>query len=227
MTYDLALGDRAYSSWSLRGWLLFEKFGLPYRTHFARFYTDEFTDLMAKFEPAKTVPTMRAPDGVVVSDSLAIAEELATRHPDAGFWPTDPTARAVARGLAAEMHAGFFALRNDCPMNLRVAYANFAPSDAVQADLRRLETIWAHAIDICKSDGPWLCGAYSVADAFFAPVAARIAGYGLSVNKMAQHYVDAHLSEPAFRKWREASLNDGPDQPKYAMNYDTRPWPGI
>lgn len=129
MTYDLAIGDRAYSSWSLRGWLLFDAFGIPVKTHLARLYTDELPNLLKDFFPGKTAPTMRTPDGVVVPETIAIAEELASRHPEAGLWPSDSTARATARVLAAEMHAGFGALRNHCPMNLRVSYTGCEPPD--------------------------------------------------------------------------------------------------
>ena len=174
MTYDLAIGDRAYSSWSLRGWLLFDAFDIPVRCHIARLYTDELPQLLAKFVPARSVPVMRTPDGQVVPDSLAIAEELASRHPEAGHWPRGP-ARAVARVLAAEMHAGFSALRNHCPMNLRVSYQDCAPPEPVLADLARLEAIWAWARTETGTEGAWLCGAYSAADVFFAPIAARIA----------------------------------------------------
>ena len=135
MTYDLAIGDRAYSSWSLRGWLLFDAFGIPVKTHLARLYTDELPNLLKDFFPGKTAPTMRTPDGGVVPETIAIAEELASRHPEAGLWPSDPTARATARVLAAEMHAGFGALRNHCPMNLRVSYTDCEPPAEVLADL--------------------------------------------------------------------------------------------
>ena len=99
MTYDLVIGDRAYSSWSLRGWLLFDAFGLPVKLHTARLYTDELPTLLKQFHPGKTAPTMRTPDGIVVPETIAIAEELASRHPEAGIWPADPKARAVARVL--------------------------------------------------------------------------------------------------------------------------------
>ena len=174
MTYDLVIGDRAYSSWSLRGWLLFDAFGIPVRLHTARLYTDELPNLLKDFFPGKTAPTMRTPDGVVVPETIAIAEELASRHPSAGLWPADPKARAIARVLAAEMHAGFTALRNHCPMNLRVSYTDCAPPPEVLADLRRLETVWEWAQKETGSS-TWLCGAYSAADAFFSPVASRIA----------------------------------------------------
>jgi glutathione S-transferase len=226
MTYDLGIGDRAYSSWSLRGWLLFDAFGIPVRVRRAQMYGPEFPTLLAEFPPARTVPVMRTPDGAVVPETLAIAEELATRHPEAGIWPVDPQARAVARVLAAEMHAGFAALRGHCPMNLRVSYTDCDPTEAVLADLARLDSLWDWARTETDSPGPWLCGAYSAADAFYAPVAARIAGYGLPVSEAAASYVTAHMTHPSFRRWRAMALVDGPDQPAYARDWPTRPWPG-
>ncbi len=225
MTYDLIIGDRAYSSWSLRGWLLFEAFGIPVKTRQARLYTDELPNLLKSYFPAKTAPTMRTPDGLVVPETIAIAEELASRHPEAGHWPTDLRARAVARVLAAEMHAGFVALRDHCPMNLRVSYTDCAPPAAVLSDLRRLETIWAWAQDQTGS-ASWLCGDYSAADAFFAPVAARIATYNLAVNARAMDYVAAHLAHPGFRRWRAMAMVDGADQSFYWRDYPLRAWPG-
>lgn len=224
MTYDLAIGDRSYSSWSLRGWLLFDAFGIPVQTHSARLYTEALPKLLECFFPARTVPALRLPDGTAVAESLAIAEELASRHPEAGLWPADPGLRAIARALAAEMHAGFGALRSHCPMNLRVSYEDCAPTEAVLADVARLEGIWAWARE--RSGGDWLCGAYSAADAFFAPVAARIAGYNLPVGPDAAAYVAAHLAHPSFRRWRAMGLADGAPQDFYRRDYPTRPWPG-
>ncbi len=225
MSYDLILGDRAYSSWSLRGWLLFENFGLAARTQFVSFIGGQAGwAALAPHAPARTVPTLISPEGAVVSDSLAIAEELATRHPGAGIWPQNARARATARTLAAEMHAGFAALRSDCPMNLRCAYAGYVPPPEVAADVARIEAIWTHALD--TFGGPWLTGAYSAADAFFAPVAARIATYGLSVSPRARAYVDAHLADPAFRRWRAMALVAGPDLPWYARDLERIDWPG-
>ncbi|MGX9351204.1 glutathione S-transferase N-terminal domain-containing protein [Shimia sp. W99] len=226
MTYQLLLGDYAYSSWSLRGWLLFEKFGIARTSQMLDFSQQSVAEQLAQHAPARTVPTMITPEGAIVSESLAIAEELASRHPEAGIWPADPRARATARTLAAEMHAGFGALRNDCPMNLRQSFVDTQPSDTVLADLDRLETIWDHARASCESDGPWLFGAYTAADAFFAPVAARIAGYSLPVNAPAQAYVDAHLNDDAFRRWRAMGLVHGATLTRYAKPFETRPWPG-
>lgn len=224
--YPLAIGDRAYSSWSLRGWLLFDAFGISVATRKARLYSDELPALLADFAPARTVPAARMPEGTVVMESLAIAEELASRHPRAGIWPEEPRARAVARVLAAEMHAGFAPLRSHCPMNLRVSYTDCAPPPPVLADLARLEQIWAWARAETGATGPWLCGPYSAADAFFAPVAGRIAGHNLPVGKAAMAYVQAHLAHPSFRRWRAMGMADGPDQPFYARDWPRRPWPG-
>jgi glutathione S-transferase len=226
MTYHLAIGDRAYSSWSLRGWLLFDAFSIPVQVRRAQMYGPEFPALLAEFPPARTVPVMRTPDGAVVPETLAMAEELASRHPDAGIWPAAPRARAVARFLAAEMHAGFVALRGHCPMNLRVSYSRCDPTEAVLADLARLDVLWAWARGETGSPSPWLCGGYSAADAFFAPVAARIAGYGLPVSDAQAAYVAAHLAHPSFLRWRGLALTDGPDQPLYARDWPVRPWPG-
>ncbi|MEL6167360.1 MAG: glutathione S-transferase [Pseudomonadota bacterium] len=224
MTYDLLIGDRAYSSWSLRGWLLFERFGIPVTTLAARMYDPDFPAKLATFPPARTVPAMRTPDGVVVADTLAMAEELSTRHPDAGVWPDDPAARATARMMAAEMHSSFGALRSQCPMNLLTAYTGMDIDADLRADLDRLETIWAHARRMA-GPGAWLFGRYSAADVFFAPVAARIAGYDLPVGPDAAAYVDTHLADPGFTAWRASALDENRVLDRYDRPFARRPWP--
>ena len=226
MTYHLVVGDRTYSSWSLRGWLLFEKFDIPRKTTWLDFMTAPIVDQLSEMglAPAQTLPTVVLPEGAVISESLSLAEELAQRHPDANIWPAAPDMRALSRNLAAEMATGFHALRGHCPMNLRLAYSGVhVPSD-VAGNLRRLETIWADALS--KSGGPWLCGEYSAADVFFAPVAARIAGYGLQVDQTAQAYVDHHLNDPAFRRWRAMALASRDNPNRYAKDYARTTWPG-
>lgn len=229
MTYVLAIGDRSYSSWSLRGWLMFARFGLPVTLRAAPMYTGAFDAMLAEFGNARTVPALRVVDdagGFAVRDTMAIAETLAERHPDRGLWPTAPAARALARSLAAEMHCGFTALRTACVMNLRRAYLGFEPSPTVRADLDRIVSLWAEAPQACGSGSPWLFGDYCLADVFFAPVAARIASYGLSVGEEAQTYVAAHLADPAFRAWRAAGLADPVVQAGYDLDLPERPWPG-
>lgn len=224
MAYELALGDPGYSSWSMRGWLLFERFNIPVTPRFARLGSEDFKAMMLDFAPARSVPAVNFGD-VTIADSLTIAEELASRHPEAGIWPKAPAHRAVARALAAEMHSGFISLRRACPMDLREAFVARPVDDAVRANLRRLEYIWDHARRVCNSDGPWLCGDYCAADAFFAPVAARIAGFDLPVSGSAAAYVQAHLRDPSFRRWREIALADGPPRPKFTLDHPRRAWP--
>ncbi len=226
MTYDLHIGDQSFSSWSLRGWLMFEKFNIPFRTHMVGLYAGTLQQDLAALVPARLVPVMRTPDGVVVGDTLAMAETLAERHPEAGLWPADPAARALARWMVAEMHAGFTALRNDCPMQLLRQWQGFQPSQAVRDDLARLEELWALARARHGSDSPWLFGAYTLADVFFAPVAARIAGYDLPVGEAAQAYVAAHLADPAFRAWRAEGLQKTYDPEPYDQGLPGTDWPG-
>src|SRR5690606_38747440 len=226
MDYALAIGDRSYSSWSLRGWLLFEKFGIPAAVRRGVLYTDDLPRLLADFAPARLVPAMRTPEGEIVGESIAIAETLAERHPDAGHWPADPAARMMARYMVAEMHAGYRELRGECPMNLLKSYVDSAPAAAVLADLARIETVWARARQRFGAAGPWLFGAYSAADAFFAPVAARIATYNLPVGPEAAAYVSAHLADPAFRRWRAMGRAEHLEQPSYRKPFTERPWPG-
>jgi glutathione S-transferase len=225
--YDLVLGDRGYSSWSMRIGLLVDHFDLPVSITFGRLYTEDFRRMLAGFAPARTVPALRLPEGVVMGESLAIAEELADRFPDLAMWPADPAARAIARSLAAEMHSGFAALRSACPMNLRRAYRDVPVSAEVRADLDRIAAIWAYARKTTGAKGAWLCGEYGIVDAFYAPVAARIAGYALDMPADARAYVEAHLAHPAFRRWREAALTEGPEQPAYDLPFPRVEWPAL
>ena len=127
MTYTLAIGDRTYSSWSLRGWLVFAAFDLPVTSRLLPMKTTAFGDGLLDFAPARLVPALSF-EGVTVFDTLAIAETLAERHPDAGHWPSDPAQRALARSITAEMHSGFTALRAACPMVLSHKWIGFEPS---------------------------------------------------------------------------------------------------
>lgn len=225
MSYEIFIGDKSFSSWSLRGWLLFEKFGIPYTEVMVGLYSGTMKDDMAPLAPARFVPTARTPEGWVIGESIALAETLAERHPDAGHWPQDPEARIYARWLVAEMHAGFAALRDACSMQLLHTYVGFEPSENVLADIARLETVLGVAFERFSGDGPWLFGDYSAADAFYAPVAARIAGYGLPVSDRLQAYVAAHLTDPAFKAWRKAGLEISYDPVPYALDLPTKEWP--
>ncbi|KUJ73724.1 glutathione S-transferase [Ruegeria marisrubri] len=225
MTYDLFLGDRLFSSWSLRGWLMLEKFGLPYRTHMIGLYSGTMAADMAALAPARLVPTLRLPDGTVVGESLAIAETLAERHPEAGLWPEDPSARATARWLCAEMAAGFPALRGECPMQLLHCYQGFVPSPDAQADLGRVEALWGHARSVSGAEAGPLFGRYSLADVFYTPIAARIVGYGLPVSAEGRAYCDMLLADPAVLRWREEALKITYDPFPYPVYPPVTEWP--
>lgn len=227
MTYTLAIGQRRYSSWSLRGWLLFSHFGIEAKHRMAQMYSPKFREVLdAEFAPARTVPAVQVEGLGTLWDTLAIAETLHERHPDAGLWPADAAARIFARSITGEMHSGFSALRDACPMNLGHSWVGFEVSDAVKADLARLEDLWGQARERFGAGGPWLFGEYCAADAFFAPVAARIAGYGLPVGPVSTAYVATHLEDQKFRQWRAMGTASGDDLREYDMDFERGPWPG-
>lgn len=223
MPYQLAIGDRNFSSWSLRIGLIFDHFPLPARI--TRLWLDapDFLESLAPFAPSRTVPALRTPEGDLVFDTLAIAETLAERHPDLGLWPTEPAARARARTIVAEMHSGFSTLRNDCPMNLRRAYLGYSPAPALLRDLARIEELWSYAGHGAEG---WLFGEYSIADAYFAPVVARIVTYDLPIGADARAYVALHLADPAFRRWRATGLVEQSVHVDCDLDLPERPWPG-
>ncbi|WP_170360193.1 glutathione S-transferase [Ruegeria arenilitoris] len=225
MTYDLFIGDRLFSSWSMRGWLMLEKFGLPYTTHMIGLYSGTMARDMQPLAPARLVPALRLPDGTVVGESLVMAETLAERHPDAGLWPRNAAARATARWLCAEMVAGFHALRSACPMQLKHRWKGFEPSGETRADLTRIETLWAHARKISDTETGPLFGSYSLADVFYTPVAARIIGYGLPVSAQNHDYCMELLSDPTARQWRAMGLTVDYDPFPYDQPLDAEPWP--
>lgn len=225
MTYDLFIGDRLFSSWSLRGWLMLEKFGLRYRTHMIGLYSGTMAADMEPLAPARLVPALRLPDGTVVGESLAMAETLAERHPEAGLWPADPAARATARWLCAEMVAGFGALRGECAMQLSHCWQGFSPSPETQADLHRIETLWTHARDISGAASGPLFGTYSLADVFYTPVAARIIGYDLPVSEASRAYCMSLLSDLFVRQWRAMGLTESYDPFPYPQDLPSRIWP--
>lgn len=226
MTYKLYIGDRTFSSWSLRGWLMLEKFGLDFETHLVGLYAGTYRDELAHLIPAQTVPALQTAEGHVLTDSMAMAETLAERHPELQLYPHDSAARALARSMTAEMHSGFMALRGDCPNMITHVWDGFTPSDAVRADIARIEELWALARARHGTQTPWLFGDYGIVDAFYAPVALRITAYDLPVSPAAQGYVNAHLQDPAFLAWRTASQQEVYDPWPYPMELGRRPWPG-
>ena len=218
MSYTLFIGDTAYSSWSMRGWLLLDAFGIAFRTRLVPMYSPDFTAMQEAHAPARTVPTLEIEaDGerAMVWESLAIAETLAERHPEAGHWPDGLAARGAARALAGEMHAGFRALRDRPSMNLRRRYSGFEPTDAELADAARVQALWGWALE--KFGGPFLGGAeFGAVDAMFAPVATRFVTYGFEMDAAARGYVEAIYAHPSFRRWHAMADAD----PRFLDRYD-------
>ncbi|WP_299780739.1 glutathione S-transferase [uncultured Roseobacter sp.] len=225
MTYDLYIGDRTFSSWSLRGWLMMEKFGLPYRTHLVGLYSGTMASDLAPLSPARLVPVLQTPDGDIIGETLAMAETLAERHPEAGFWPAEAHLRARARWISAEMASGFAALRDACPMQLQHVNKGFEALDAVMADLDRLEDIWSSARALSGAQDGWLMGNYCLADVFYAPVAARIIGYDLPVSQASRAYCMKVIDDPAFKTWRADGLKTRYNPFPYPMGVPLADWP--
>jgi glutathione S-transferase len=200
--YTLYVGNKNYSSWSLRGWLATKLSGAPFREVAIRLRGTYNADNRA-FSPTALVPALH--DGTTaVWDSLAISEYLAERHP--GMWPADPVARAWARSVAAEMHSGFAALRNDMTMCIRERLDVRPWSDALVANITRVEEIWSESRRRHSAQGPFLCGAYSLADVFYAPVAFRFQTYLVRPAGEAELYLKSLLGHPFLREWEDAAL---------------------
>jgi glutathione S-transferase len=198
--YQLYIGNKNYSSWSLRPWLLMKELGISFRERLVAFGGDN--SAFREFSPTGKVPCLV--DGeVTVWDSLSITEYLGERH--AGVWPAEAVARAWARSAAAEMHSGFFGLRNTCTMNCGIRVSLATIDEALGRDLRRLEALWADGIG--RFGGPFLTGfRFCAADAFFAPVAFRLQTYEPRVSAAARRYAAHLLSLASMREWYDAAL---------------------
>jgi len=205
MAYTLSIGNKNYSSWSLRPWLVLVEAGIPFTERLVSLQADAGKAARFAALPAGRVPVLEH-DGLLVWDSLAICEYLAERHP--GLWPADAPARAVARSMCAELHAGFGALRSEMSMDVRARRPWRRRSPALQADLARVERLWSEARARFGAGGPLLFGRFSIADAFFAPVAFRFRTYGVAPGGAAAGYLEALLALPGMRAWEAAGRDD-------------------
>ena len=199
--YTLYLGNKNYSSWSLRGWLAAKLSGAPFREVMVQLSGVNNPEWRS-FSPTMRVPVLH--DGaVVVWDSLAIAEYLAERH--SGMWPADPAARAYARSIVCEMHSGFSDLRNDMTMCIRERVDVRPWSPGLARDIARVVELWTEARERFGKDGPYLMGAFSLADVFYAPVAFRFRTYGVTLTGTAAAYLEALTAHPFLREWEAAA----------------------
>ena len=206
---QLVIGNKNYSSWSMRPWVLMRQFEIPFDEIKLRFdrltYSPDsaFYRALAQYTPVAKVPVLLI-DGFAVWDTLAIAEALADHHRDLALWPNDALQRARARSLCAEMHAGFGALRSHCPMNIEAALPEvgvrvLAEQATVRDDLARIDAIWSE--QLAASGGPFLFGAFGIADAYYAPVVARIRTYALPLSAPARAYSERVWATPSVQAW--------------------------
>jgi glutathione S-transferase len=195
----LYIGNKNYSSWSLRAWLPMRHFEVEFEEELVLLDTPSSKKEIGARSPSSRVPCLADGD-VRVWDSLAIVEYVAETFPDKPFWPKDKVMRATARAIAAEMHAGFQALRNEMPMNVRAQGRKVNASAAAQADIARIKEMWAELLARPRS-GPFFFGAFSIADAFYAPVVTRFRTYGVPLDGAARAWADAILAVPAMAEW--------------------------
>jgi glutathione S-transferase len=211
MTLKLVIANKNYSSWSMRPWVLMKQLGIPFEEVSIKFHSQEWERDLPHWSPSRLVPVLwdgAPPQGEATWESTAIFETLAEKFPDANVWPRDARARNVARCIVAEMHAGFRPLRASMPMNIRASHAGLGMSPDVRKNIDRIETIWreTRANFGAKTREPFLFGAFSAADAMFAPVVMRFATYQPPLAADTIEYCNAVKAASGVAKWIEAAL---------------------
>jgi glutathione S-transferase len=207
MSLHLIIGDKLLSSWSLRAALALELTGAPYTEELIKLGKPDTRERLLKHSPTGKVPLLTTARGTI-ADSLAIAEYLAEQFPSELLWPTDIAARAQARSACAQMHSGFFAMRNHMPFNLsHDAPLNPVPPE-VKVDVERMLALWAECRAVATEPGPFLFGRVSLADAFFAPIAVRLRTYQVKLPAEDEAYVETVYQWPAFKAWQKAGLEE-------------------
>ncbi len=201
----LVIGNKNYSSWSLRAWLVASHSGLNFHELSLQLQAADFKRHIARFSPAGRVPVLQVGESAIW-DSLAIAEYLAELEPR--LWPSSVLERAKARAISAEMHSGFQALRQQMPMNVRASGRHVALTAALEADIARIIAIWEECRQQHGNEGPWLFGHWSIADAMFAPVASRFRTYGVELPPLSRAYVATALADPQFLAWEAAAQHE-------------------
>jgi len=203
--YTLVIGDKNFSSWSLRPWIAMKHCGIPFAEERVRLRQTESKAAILRVSPSGKVPALKT-NGLVVCDSLAILEFLAERYPEFQLWPGDADARAIARSISAEMHAGFVALRNEMSMDLLASFPTPQLNEELDRDIRRIVAIWREARARYGAAGPFLFGAFTNADAMYAPVATRFRTYGVGLSAFgddgeAAAYAETILATPEMAEW--------------------------
>ena len=221
MALKLAIGNKNYSSWSMRPWVAMRAAGIAFEETVIPLGEADTKQRILQFSPAGKVPAIVDGD-VQVWESLAILEYVAEKFPDAGLWPSGAKARAHARAIATEMHAGFVPLRKHYPMNLRRPLRKREPTPEVEANVRRIDQIWTETRARFGAGGPFLFGRFSAADAMYAPVVARFTTYAVDVGPESRSYMEAVKALPAYDEWKAAGLKE-----PWVLAEDEVDWPNV
>jgi glutathione S-transferase len=215
----LIIGNKNYSSWSFRPWIAMKVAGIAFEEQVISLNDPDFKRAIGSVSKNGKVPAIDD-DGVHVWESLAVLEYLAEKFPQAKLWPADVQARAHARAIAAEMHAGFQALRRECPMNFWRPVKQRELSSDVRADAARIDAMWSECL--ARYGGPFLFGGFGAADAMYAPVVSRFYTYAVELGERSRAYMDAVMALPAWAEWREAALKE-----PWVLPYDEPDWPTV
>lgn len=221
MALTLTIGNKNYSSWSFRPWIAMKVVGITFDEVVISLDAPDFKVRLLKISGTGKVPALDD-NGVHVWESLAILEYLAERFPEAQLWPADPAARAHARAIASEMHAGFVPLRRACPMNMWRPVKRLELNDEAAGNARRIEAIWTECRSRYGKGGPFLFGAFGAADAMYAPVVSRFHTYAVPVGPPARAYMDAVMALPAWAEWKAAAVTE-----PWVLPQDEVDWPTV
>ncbi|SDR51100.1 glutathione S-transferase [Rhizobiales bacterium GAS191] len=221
MSLTLVIGNKNYSSWSLRPWIAMTAAGIVFTEVFIPLDQPDTKERIKRHSPAGKVPVLIDGD-ITVWESLSVLEHLAERFPKAGLWPEDPAARAEARSVAAEMHSSFAALRSHCPMNLWRPVERRELTPQVEQDVARITQIWRMAREQHGKGSSFLFGGFTAADAMFAPIATRFRTYDIPCDAVSRAYIEAIHELPAFRAWRDAAYKES-----FVIAQDEVDWPQV
>jgi glutathione S-transferase len=223
MALKLIIGNKNYSSWSMRPWIAMKVANIPFEETVISLNAPDFKQVVGSASGSGKVPVLIDGD-IRVWESLAILEYLAEKFPQARLWPTDSAARAMARAISSEMHAGFVPLRRHMPMNMWRPVKKRALTPEVEANIRRIEAIWTdcRARFGAKTDGAFLFGQFGAADAMYTPVVARLHTYGVDVGKVSRGYMEAVMALPGWREWHAAAITE-----PWVLAEDEVDWPTV
>lgn len=203
----LVIANKVYSSWSLRPWMVMRAFAIPFEEIVIPLREADSNARLAAYSPSGKVPVLLDGD-VKIWESLAIIEYLSERYPGKAIWPAASGARALARSISNEMHGGFMPLRQGCPMNIGATFKTPVITPEMRSNIGRIENIWAEMRAAFSGEGPYLFGAFSAADAMYAPVATRLQSYQIPVAESTRNYIETVLSHPTYLEWRKSALEE-------------------